>query len=93
MFEEGVDFANQWDLTTYSAEGGHSAFSIDETNMTVESKAQYWALWMWSNLMGEEMLSSTLKGDSRVKSFVTRSKDGLQIMLVNTSEDLSLIHI
>ncbi|MEC9227726.1 MAG: hypothetical protein VYA21_02775, partial [Verrucomicrobiota bacterium] len=50
-------------------------------------KAQYWALWMWSNLMGEEMLSSTLKGDSRVKSFVTRTRDGLQIMLVNTSED------
>ena len=87
MFEEGVDFANQWDLTTYTAEGGHSAFNIDETNMTVEPKAQYWALWMWSNLMGEEMLSSTLKGDSRVKSFVTRTKDGLQIMLVNTSED------
>ena len=87
MFEEGVDFANQWDLTTYTAEGGHSAFSIDETNMTVEPKAQYWALWMWSNLMGEEMLSSTLTGDSRVKSFVTRTKDGLQIMMVNTSED------
>ena len=80
-------FCNQWDLTTYTAEGGHSAFNIDETNMTVEPKAQYWALWMWSNLMGEEMLSSTLKGDSRVKSFVTRTKDGLQIMLVNTSED------
>ena len=87
MFEEGVDFANQWDLTTYTAEGGHSAFNIDETNMTVEPKAQYWALWMWSKLMGEEMLSSTLNGDSRVKSFVTRTKDGLQIMLVNTSED------
>lgn len=86
MFEEGVDFANQWDLTTYTTEGGHSAFNIDESTMTVKPKAQYWALWMWSNLMGDQLLSSKVKGDDSVKSFVTRSEEGLQIMLVNTSE-------
>lgn len=86
MFEEGVDFANQWDLTTYTAEGGHSAFNIDETNMTVKPKSQYWALWMWSNLMGDELVKSQLKGDEHVHSFVTRSEGRLQVMLVNTSE-------
>ncbi|MBC8371072.1 MAG: hypothetical protein H8E25_13820, partial [Planctomycetes bacterium] len=86
LFEEGVDFANQWDLTTYTAEGGHSAFNIDETNMTVKPKSQYWALWMWSNLMGDELLESKLSGSDSVKTFVTRSADRLQIMLVNTSE-------
>ena len=86
MFEEGIDFANQWDLTTYTEGGGHSAFHINETNMSVLPKSQYWALWMWSNLMGSEMLKSDLSGMESVKSFVTRSDTGLQIMLINTSE-------
>jgi hypothetical protein len=86
LFEEGVDFANQWDLTTYTEAGGHSAFYIDETNMSVLPKSQYWALWMWSNLMGSEMVKSNLAGSETVKHFVTRSDAGLQIMLINTSE-------
>ena len=86
MFEEGVDFANEWDLTTYTEEGGHSTFYINEGNMSVMPKSQYWALWMWSNLMGSEMLKSDLSGMESVKSFVTRSDTGLQIMLINTSE-------
>lgn len=86
MFEEGIDFANQWDLTTYTEGGGHSAFYIDESNMSVMPKSQYWALWMWSNLMGGEMVKSNLAGSETVKTFVTRSDAGLQIMLVNTSE-------
>ena len=86
MFEEGIDFANQWDLTTYTSEGGHSAFNIDESKMTVKPKAQYWALWMWSNLMGDQMVASKLEGHDAVQSFVTRSEEGLQVMLVNTSE-------
>ena len=87
MFEEGVNFANQWDLATYTKEGGHSAFYIDEDNMYVLPKSQYWALWMWSNLMGSEMLKSDLSGVESVKSFVTRSDTGLKIMLINTSEN------
>ena len=86
MFEEGVDFANEWDLSTYTKEGGHSAFYINEDNMSVLPKSQYWALWMWSNLMGSEMLKSDLSGMESVKSFVTRSDKCLKIMLINTSE-------
>ena len=54
--------------------------------MSVMPKSQYWALWMWSNLMGSEMLKSELLGIESVKSFVTRSDAGLHIMLINTSE-------
>ena len=86
MFEEGIDFANQWDLTTFAEDGGHSAFYIDETNGITIPKSQYWALWMWGNLMGDALVQSTIKGHSAVSSFVTRSEAGLQIMLVNTSE-------
>ena len=86
LFEEGVDFANQWDLTTYVEAGGHSAFYINEETTTVIPKSQYWALWMWNNLMGNDLVSSTIKGSDQVSSFVTRSDKGLQIMLVNTSE-------
>ena len=85
LFEEGVDFANQWDLTTYTEDGGHSAFYIDESTMSVLPKSQYWALWMWSNLMGSEMVKSNLAGPATVKHFVTRSNAGLQVMLINTS--------
>jgi len=54
--------------------------------MTVKPKSQYWALWMWSNLMGDQLIKSSLKGDDEVKTFVTQSEDSVQIMLVNTSE-------
>ena len=86
LFEEGVDFANQWDLTTYVEEGGHSAFYIDEATTTVIPKSQYWALWMWNNLMGNELVASKIKGTDQLQSFVTKSENGLQVMLVNTSE-------
>ena len=86
LFEEGIDFANQWDLSTYVREGGHSAFYIDEKNDRILPKSQYWALWIWGNLMGNQLVKSKIRGHKDIHSFVTRSEDGLQIMLINTSE-------
>ena len=86
MFEEGIDFANQWDLTTYTKEGGHSAFYLDEAKGITLPKSQYWALWMWGKLMGNELVATKLKGGDPITHFVTRSEEGLQIMLINTSE-------
>lgn len=86
MFEEGIDFANQWDLSTYVKDGGHGAFYLNEEEGFTIPKSQYWALWMWGNLMGNELVHSNLNGNQSVQSFVTRSKAGLQIMLINTSE-------
>ncbi len=90
LFEEGIDFANQWDLSTYVREGGHSAFYIDEKNDRILPKSQYWALWIWGNLMGNQLVKSKIRGHKDIHSFVTRSEDGLQIMLVNTSETQAL---
>jgi alpha-L-arabinofuranosidase len=84
LFEEGVDFANQWDLVTQVEKGGHSAFYHDPTQVT--PKSQYWGLWMWGQLMGNELVHSKLKTSPHLQSFVTRSSEGLQIMCINTSE-------
>lgn len=85
LFEEGVDFANQWDLTTQVEAGGHSAFYHDTTQII--PKSQYWGLWMWGQLMGNELVHSKLKSNDHLKSFVTRSSEGIQIMCINTSEN------
>lgn len=87
LFEEGIDFANQWDLSTFVKEGGHSAFYMDEATGAIVPKSQYWALWMWGNLMGDQLVKSKIKGHQQIRSFVTRSQAGLQVMLINTSED------
>ena len=87
MFEEGIDFANQWDLSTYVEAGGHGAFYVDEAEGITVPKSQYWALWMWANLMGNELVKTKMSGPKSLKCFVTRSQSGLQIMLVNTSEN------
>ncbi|QHI69092.1 GH39 family glycosyl hydrolase [Tichowtungia aerotolerans] len=50
-------------------------------------KAQYWALWLWSQCMGDELIQSTLTEAENLYSAVTRSDDGLQILLVNTSRE------
>ena len=50
-------------------------------------KGQYWALWLWSRFMGDELIASTLSGAPNVYSVVTRSPDGLQILFVNKSRD------
>lgn len=83
LFEAGVDFANQWDLVTQVKEGGHSTFYHDEA--TLLPKSQYWALWMWGQLMGNELLASKVTGSDSVYSYVTRSEEGLQIMCINAS--------
>ncbi|CAI8349739.1 MAG: Intracellular exo-alpha-(1-_5)-L-arabinofuranosidase 1 [Opitutia bacterium UBA7350] len=90
LFEEGIDFANQWDLSTSLKEGGHSAFYFNQYKDIITPKSQYWALWMWGNLMGDQLVKSNIKGHKQIKSFVTRSDEGLQIMLINTSEDEAL---
>jgi hypothetical protein len=86
MFEAGIDFANQWDLSTYVKEGGHGAFYLDEAAGITIPKSQYWALWIWGKLMGNELVQSKIKGDRAIMQFVTRNEQGLQIMLINTSE-------
>ncbi|MBL7077096.1 MAG: hypothetical protein ISS31_06470 [Kiritimatiellae bacterium] len=50
-------------------------------------KGQYWALWLWSRYMGDELVASTLTEANHLYSAVTRGDDGLQILLINHSRD------
>ncbi|MBI9020638.1 MAG: hypothetical protein JEZ10_05225 [Verrucomicrobia bacterium] len=50
-------------------------------------KGQYWALWLWSRFMGDEMVASSLSNTENLYTAVTRSAEGLQVLLVNTSRD------
>ncbi len=50
-------------------------------------KGQYWALWLWSRFMGDRLVHSSLSGCEHLYSAVSRSDDGLQVLLVNTSRN------
>ncbi|MEX0331882.1 MAG: hypothetical protein AB3N64_10705 [Puniceicoccaceae bacterium] len=84
MVEGGVTFANQWDLLTATAEGGHGAFHVGRNGIV--PKSIYWAHYIWANLMGDRVVPSTMNNSGTVASFVTQSDTGWQIMLVNWSE-------
>jgi hypothetical protein len=106
MFRNGVTFANQWDMMTATATGGHGLFYFDQFNFEQPGvpqeemdrqfetfdppcvpKAQYWALWLWSRWMGDELVMSELRNAPELYSAVTRSPDGLQVLLVNRSRE------
>ncbi len=50
-------------------------------------KGQYWALYLWSRFMGDELIASALSDAPDIYAAVTRSIDGLQILLVNHSRE------
>ena len=92
LYEEGVDFANQWDLSTEKDSGGHSMFNVNKGG-AYNPKSIYWAMWVWSNLMGNELIQSSItpkKRNSELFCYSTRGKDAHQIMLVNSNEKDSI---
>ena len=85
MMKTSVDFANQWDIFTQKEKGGHCAFHFTRDGRIVP-KSQYWAFWLWSNHMGDELLSSKVSGNGQLHSVATRRADGwIAVMLVNLS--------
>jgi len=85
MMKTSVDFANQWDIFTQKEKGGHCALHFTRDGRIVP-KSQYWAFWLWSNHMGDELLSSTVSGNGKLHSIATRRADGwISVMLVNLS--------
>lgn len=83
MAETGIDFANQWDLLTRTAKGGHAAFRVAEDG-SVTPKSHYWAQYIWQNLMGDELVRIELNSTS-IYAFATRDTDSYQLMLINPS--------
>ena len=90
LYDEGVDFANQWDLSTEKKTGGHSLFNINNKG-EYKAKSIYWAMWVWANLMGDELIHSRIvtknKDNNDLFCFTTRDKTGHQILLINSNEE------
>jgi len=89
LYDEGLDFANQWDLSTEKESGGHSMFNLNKEG-SYNPKSIYWAMWVWENLMGNELINSKTisknKNLNELFSFTTRGDNSYQIMLVNANE-------
>lgn len=88
MFQAGVSFANQWDLLTETATGGHGLFEfVDGRCMP---KSQFWGLYLWSKFMGNDLLEVERQGPDHLFSFATRDGDVLSVLLVNASRTESV---
>jgi hypothetical protein len=74
MFRHGTDFANQWNLFDMTA-GGDLRWS------------GYWGFWLWSQAMGNTLISTALEGSDRVTAYATRSDNGVEVMAINQSAE------
>ena len=62
-------------------------FRFETFNPVCIPKGSYWALWLWSRWMGDELVRSNLSGGPNLYASVTRSDTGLQVLLVNRSRE------
>jgi hypothetical protein len=85
MLEGEVTLSNQWDLLTRTAEGGHGAFYPAEDRII--PTGLYWAHTLWGAYMGDRVVEHSPVESGLLESFVTGSDRGIQIMLINPSED------
>ncbi len=90
MAKAGVDIALQWDLFSTTPAGGHGLFNPKDPRMNPRS--QYWAMYLWSKYMGNEMTDLTIDAPPYVKSYSTLENDTIAIMIINGSKqnDVSL---
>ena len=91
MFKSGIHSATMWDTFSSNPNGGHGL--LFKQNGQFEPTSRYWAFWLWSHHMGDTLLSShTAKEVLPLYQYVTKTEDGLSIMLINTSstEDLEI---
>jgi hypothetical protein len=75
----GASMANQWDLfcdLVYDLEHGKKFVP----------KAEYYALWLWNNYMGDRLIPAT-SSDQTVYTYASRSDDAVTVMLINTDLD------
>ena len=80
MAESGVSFANVWDCFSQTETGGHGLF--DHADLT--PRAIYHALSLWRHHMRPSLLKAE-EDDPVLKAFATRDKNGVSVMIVNTS--------
>ncbi len=87
MFKNRVDFANQWDTFSTTSHGGHGLF---DSKTVTSPRGSYWALWLWSNHMGDKLVKSTITGHKDLISFATIDGKTPAILLINQSSTESI---
>jgi hypothetical protein len=85
MAKAGVDIAIQWDLFSTTPTGGHGLFNPDDPE--VHPRSQYWAMYLWSKYMGQNLLNLNLDAPDYVRAYVTMDKGITSIMLINGSPE------
>ena len=86
--KNGVTFATHWDIFTHEKgmKDGHGLIFTDGQNYT--RKAGYYALWLWNNFTGSQVLAATSSGDTKgVQTLATRDEDAVYLMLINPDYD------
>ena len=71
--------ANQWDCFTdlvQDIEGGKKYLP----------KAEYYALWLWNNYMGDRLIPAR-SNNQTVYTYASRSDDAVSVMLINTDQE------
>ncbi len=84
MAKAGVDIAIQWDLFSTTATGGHGLFDPSGIEMP---RSQYWACYLWSQYMGEQLLKTSHEGSDAIRAYTTADEGNVSVMLINTSHD------
>ncbi|BDS05073.1 hypothetical protein NT6N_01130 [Oceaniferula spumae] len=88
MFLNKVDFANQWDMFSTTEHGGHGLFN--KGGAPLSARASYWAMWLWSNQMGDKLVESSIEGSKDLVVYATLRDGQPAIMLINQSPDEKL---
>jgi len=81
----GIDIAIQWDLFSTTNTGGHGLFNPKDPDMAARS--QYWAIYLWSRYMGNNMLETKLNVPDFVRAYTTLDNDTISVMMINGSEN------
>ena len=87
LFESGVTMANHWDAFSHRQAGSLFDYPQDNDRRKTQRKAQYWAFWLWSHFMGNQVLAYELDGPGFLKVFATRNEDAVYIMAINFHDD------
>ncbi len=74
----GVDMAQQWDCFAVMLE-------VSEEKGCARL-AQYYALWLWNNYMGDKLLPAATS-DPSIYTYASRTDDAVAILLVNTNRE------
>lgn len=86
--KNGVTFATHWDIFTHEKgmKDGHGL--IFTNGKTYTRKAGYYAMWLWNNFTGPQVLATSTTGDTKgVQTLATRDDDVMYLMLINPDYD------